>query len=128
MSRVLATLSLFTSVGTLVCCALPALLVFLGFGAAVASVVSSVPFLVTLSRHKTWVFALAGGFVAAGFAYRRWVAPRLLARQLACTPDDPRCRDLDRVGGVLLWVSGGLLVVGATVAYGLPPVLAWLDA
>lgn len=36
---ILGYLSLFTSLGTLLCCALPSLLVALGLGATVASVV-----------------------------------------------------------------------------------------
>jgi len=127
-TRTLSTFSLFASVGTLLCCALPSLLVFLGFGGAVASVVSNVPFLVTLSRQKGWVFAGAAVLIAAAFAYRRWLTPRLMARRLACPPDDPRCRTLDRVSGVLLWLSGGLYVAAAGVAYGLPLILTWLDS
>ena len=126
--RVLGALSLFTAASTLLCCALPTLLVFLGFGAAVASVVASVPVLVTLSRQKAWMFAVAGMLIAAAFAYRRWLAPGFLARQLACAPDDPRCRALDRLSGALLWIATGFYVVGAAVAYGLPQVLAWLEA
>lgn len=51
-------LALFSSVGTLVCCALPALLVLSGFGATVASLLSAAPWLVTLSRHKAYVLPL----------------------------------------------------------------------
>lgn len=52
--------SLFTSVSTLLCCALPALLVSVGMGAAVAGLVSSVPQLIWLSEHKIWVFMFSG--------------------------------------------------------------------
>ena len=48
----LSLLTLFTSGGTLICCALPALLVSLGAGAVMASVVSSVPQIVWFSEHK----------------------------------------------------------------------------
>ena len=44
--------SLFASSSTLICCALPALLVALGAGAALSSLVSAVPQLVVLSEHK----------------------------------------------------------------------------
>ena len=40
-SGILGYLALFTSFGTLLCCALPLLFVLLGLGATVASVVSS---------------------------------------------------------------------------------------
>jgi hypothetical protein len=39
----LSFLSLFTSLGTLLCCALPSLLVLFGLGATVATVLSEVP-------------------------------------------------------------------------------------
>ncbi len=53
--------AMFTSTGTLVCCALPIMLVSIaGLGAFVASMTSTFPILVTLSLHKEWVFTLSG--------------------------------------------------------------------
>lgn len=49
--------TLFASTGTLVCCALPIILVTFGMGATVAALTRSIPFLITLSQHKVWVFA-----------------------------------------------------------------------
>ena len=59
-SRWLAFLSLFTSTGTLICCALPALLVALGAGAALSTLISAVPGLVWISEYKEAVFVFAG--------------------------------------------------------------------
>ncbi len=59
-SLILPLLNLFTSFGTIICCALPALFVTIGAGAALAGLVSNVPQLVTLSKYKVEVFALAG--------------------------------------------------------------------
>jgi len=59
----LSWLTLFTSTGTLVCCALPILLVSLGLGSTVAALTSGFPLLITLSEHKAWVFALSGGLL-----------------------------------------------------------------
>jgi mercuric ion transport protein len=44
--------SLFSSFSTLICCALPSVLVLLGMGSAVASLLSAAPWLVSPSRHK----------------------------------------------------------------------------
>lgn len=55
-----AFLSLFTSTGTLLCCALPALLVALGAGAALSTLVAVVPGLVWVSEYKEAVFGAAG--------------------------------------------------------------------
>ncbi len=65
-------LTLFASSGTLVCCALPIILVTLGMGATVAALTSSLPFLIVLSQHKIWVFIFSGLMLAvsAWFIYR----------------------------------------------------------
>lgn len=72
-----ALLSLFTSGTTLICCALPALLVAIGAGATLAGLVSAVPQLIWLSAHKLAVFGVAGAMlVLAGvLQYRARYAP-----------------------------------------------------
>ena len=57
----LTFLTLFTSTGTLLCCALPALLVALGAGAALSTLVAVVPGLVWVSEYKEVVFGVAAG-------------------------------------------------------------------
>jgi hypothetical protein len=52
-------LSLFTSMSTLLCCALPALLVSLGLGAVMAGLASRLPALIWVSEHKPQVFLSA---------------------------------------------------------------------
>ena len=77
----LSLLSLFTSGGTLICCALPALFVSLGAGAVMASVVTSVPQIVWFSEHKLGVFIFAGMMLSiSGFI--QWKA-----RSLPCPSD-----------------------------------------
>ncbi|AUN97281.1 hypothetical protein DOM21_15250 [Bacteriovorax stolpii] len=49
--------SLFTSMSTLVCCALPALLVSIGLGATMVGLVSAFPGLIWLSENKLLVFS-----------------------------------------------------------------------
>lgn len=60
-----AWLSLAASGGTVLCCALPALLVSLGLGAALAGLVSAAPALVWVSEYKGPVFTLAAALLAA---------------------------------------------------------------
>src|SRR5437764_15400703 len=84
----LSYLSLFTSFGTLLCCALPSLLVLVGLGASVASALSAAPWLVALSRHKNWTFAVAGVLMAANVFYVRKIAPRV---QAGCAIGDDAC-------------------------------------
>jgi hypothetical protein len=62
-----SVLSLFASSSTLLCCALPALLVALGAGAALSSLISVFPQVVWLSEHKVGLFVFAGlAMVASG--------------------------------------------------------------
>lgn len=58
--------TLLASSSTLICCALPALLVTLGAGAALSTLVSAVPQLVWLSEYKEALFSGAGLMLATG--------------------------------------------------------------
>lgn len=125
-SAVLSYFSLFTSLSTLLCCALPSLLVLFGLGASVASILSFLPWLVALSRHKQWTFAISGGLIALSFLNMYCIAPRLRARE--CNPDNPSaCADAGRLSKMLLWASAVIYLAGGFVAYALGPILAWMD-
>jgi mercuric ion transport protein len=120
----LSFLSLFTSIGTLLCCALPSLLVLFGLGATVATILSQVPWLVSLSRHKHWMFIVAGLLIAGNFAYVYVVAPKLQLRSGACGPNSPgACQTASRLSTIVLWCSAGLYTVGFFTAYILGPLL-----
>jgi len=125
-SAALSYFSLFTSVGTLLCCALPSLLVLLGLGASVASMLSSVPWLVKLSQHKQWTFSVSGILIALSFANMYYIAPRFRADE--CTADDPSaCADASRLSKTILWGSAVIYAIGFFVAYVLGPILTRLD-
>jgi hypothetical protein len=107
-------LSLFTSVGTLLCCALPALLVTLGMGAALAGFVSAVPWITAVSEYKAYVFVGAGVMLAlsAGLQWRGRHAP---------CPADPlkakACGRLRKVSWIILGVSVVVYAVGFFFAF-----------
>jgi mercuric ion transport protein len=91
-SALLSYFSLFTSLSTLLCCALPSLLVLVGLGASVASTLSFMPWLVLLSRHKHWTFSVSGILIALSFVNTYYVGPRIRVQQ--CSPDNPTaCED-----------------------------------
>lgn len=79
-------MALFFSSGTLICCALPALLVVLGAGAALSTLIAWIPQLVWFSEHKTTVFAAAVVMVIAS-GLLQW-----RSRNLPC-PADPALAD-----------------------------------
>ena len=113
----LAIAALVASSGTLVCCVLPALMIALGAGAALAGLVSAVPQLVWLSEHKAAVFGVAGAMLClAGVAIWR-------ARSLPC-PADPAlaraCRRLRGASAVLYSLALVAFFVGAGFAFVLP--------
>ena len=78
--------SLFASSSTLVCCAIPALLVALGAGAALSSLVSIFPQVVWLSEHKEALFGFAG-LMMIGSGVLQW------RNRSAPCPIDPALRD-----------------------------------
>lgn len=127
---VLGFLSLFTSVGTLLCCALPSLFVLFGLGATVATVLSEAPWLVSLSHHKHWVFAISGLLITGNFVYVYSVAPKLQLRSGTCSPNDPTaaCQTASRFSRVVLWCSAALYLVGCFTAYLLGPLLVRFDS
>jgi hypothetical protein len=114
------TLSLFASTSTLLCCALPTLLVTLGLGASLAGFVSAAPWLVELSRWKAWLFAGSGALLTLAF-----VAHRRSAR-LPC-PADPAqaraCTRLRRGSAAILGLSALLWGVGFFFAFLAGPLL-----
>jgi mercuric ion transport protein len=126
---VLSFLSLFTSLGTLLCCALPSLLVLFGLGATVATVLSEVPWLVDLSHHKHWVFIVAGLLISSNFIYVYAIAPQLQLNSGACDPNDPAaCQTASRISRIVLWCSAALYLVGCFTAYILGPLLFRFDS
>ena len=128
-SGALSYLSLFTSLGTLLCCALPSLLVLFGLGATVASLLSEAPWLVTMSHHKHWVFIVAGLLISSNFVYVYAVAPKLQMRNGICDPNDPSaCQAASRFSRIVLWCSAVLYMVGCFTAYFLGPLLVRFDS
>ena len=69
---VFPVLSLFTSIGTLLCCALPALLVTLGMGAALAGFISVAPWITVFSKYKIFIF-LGAGILLTLSSYFLWI-------------------------------------------------------
>ncbi|MEO0883408.1 MAG: hypothetical protein AAFY34_11885 [Pseudomonadota bacterium] len=108
------TLALFASASTLLCCALPALLVTIGAGAVMAGLASNVPGYIWLTAHKVELFVLAG-FLLSGAVWARWST-----RNAPC-PIDPKqaraCTRMRRAGGVILSVAIMAYLIGGFFAF-----------
>jgi hypothetical protein len=113
----LAAGALLASSATLVCCVLPAVLVTLGAGAALAGLVSAVPQLIWLSEHKRLVFGSAGTLLlVSGVAL--WYG-----RNLPC-PTDPgaarACRRLRLISMLLYGLALASCALGGVFAFVIP--------
>ena len=105
-----SVISLFTASGTLICCALPALFVSIGAGAALAGLVSSAPWLVTLTQYKGVIFGFAAiALIIAGIMqYRARFLPCPLEQNKAIT-----CSKLRKISlyvyifAVIIYLIGG---------------------
>ena len=113
-TRSVTWLTLATSASTLLCCALPALLVAIGAGAVLASVVSAVPQLVWVSEHKNEVFVIAGVMLATAGAMQ-W-----RARSLPC-PIDPAlaqtCTRSRKISLMVYLFSVAIFLIGGFFAF-----------
>lgn len=114
------TLTLFTSFITLVCCALPALFVALGAGAALAGVVSNVPQLIWLSEHKLGLFIVAGVMLTTSGILR------YCSRNAPCPADPAKakaCSSARKISGVVYTVSLAIYATGGFFAFIAPKLI-----
>lgn len=121
--RRVSVLALVASTGTLVCCALPILLVTLGAGATVAAFTSSFPLVMTLSENKSWVF-LVSGVLLAGAAWLDWRPGR------ACPADSvlgAACKRNRLWNRRILLTTAAVWSVGFFAAFLLYPLVRWWD-
>lgn len=107
-------LTLFTSVGTLLCCALPALLVTLGAGAALAGFIAVAPWITAISKYKVVIFFVAGILLALS-SYFLWVN-----RNAPCPVDEKQakaCMFLRKFSLYTIIVSIVIYIVGFFFAF-----------
>jgi len=121
MQRTLHTLTLFSSMSTLLCCALPALFVALGAGAVLAGVVSNVPQLIWLTEHKLglFIFATVMLTVSGVLRYRTRSAPCPIDPDLAAA-----CTRTRKVSGIIYYTSLTLYAIGGFFAFIAPKLVA----
>lgn len=118
----LGWLALLTSTGTLTCCALPILLITLGFGSAVAALTMRYPLLVTLADYEVWMFGISAVLLVLSAWFIR-------ARSAHC-PADPilaaRCRYAQSINSRVLAGAAIIWSIGFTARFLLLPLRNWL--
>ena len=121
-SLAVSMLALLVSSGTLVCCALPIILVSVGLGSVVAALNVQWPLLSSLAEYKIWIFMVSGGLLLLS-------AWQLYATRNTC-PADPKlaaaCANIKKVTASLFIVAGVFWLVGFIAAYIALPVRVWL--
>ena len=119
----LGWLLLFASSTTLVCCALPLLLVSLGLGAVSASLFSTLPWLAWFGLYKILTFSIAG-LILAGAAWS-------IYRPNRYCPSDPTmaemCVRTTRWNKRMLWCAILLWSIGFFTAYLWLPIMQFLS-
>ena len=100
--------ALFITSGTLLCCALPIVLVSMGFGAVVASLNFNVPGLLFLAEYKLWTLSLS----ALLLLFLAWV----IWRPNQSCPADPElaahCQTAKRWNQRVFWLSSIIWCIG----------------
>jgi len=119
----LSLLTLFTTTGSLLCCALPILLVSLGLGTVIIAVTSSFPALIMLSQYKAWIFILSGSLLAltAWLIWRsRHQCPTNIEAAMAC-------RTAQKWNQIIWLVSITIWCLGFFSSYFALPIWQWLE-
>lgn len=116
MKKALSYLSLFFSFGTLICCALPALLVVLGLGASLAGLVGAFPQIVWLSENKGIVFLLAGLMIVASVLSHKY------SKNITCPVGEleEQCKTSKSISDYLVVISIIIYLIGAFFAFVAP--------
>lgn len=109
---------LFSSFGTLFCCAIPSTLVLLGFGATLASFLGNFPQVIWLSENKGYVFGFSFLMLAISYAGQKYA-------QIQICPIDKKedCEKTKDWSKPLFLFSLGINVVGSFYAFVLPKIL-----
>lgn len=117
-NKLLSYFSLFTSFGTLLCCAIPSTLVLLGFGASLAGFLGEFPQLIWLSDNKGIVFGVSFFMLGVSFLAQKYAA------QQVCPIDKKEdCQSTKNWSRPLLLITFGINLIGAFYAFVLPKIL-----
>jgi len=121
--RLVSFLSLFTSTGTLLCCALPAALAAVAGGAAVGTMLSALPWLIPLSRHKGVLFIVAGVLIA----FNALLVLRPQGKVACSITGGKGCEVAGGFSKAMLWISTGIYTIGVAFAYAVVPIIKLLE-
>jgi len=118
-TRNMTYLTLFSSGGTIVCCAIPAALVALGAGATLSTFIHYFPQIVVFSVYKVQIFV--GAFVMLTIGWGAFIR----SKKFACPADvqlAKTCQKLRQHSWVVLIISSLTYFLGLLFAFLLPAI------
>ncbi|MCB1110763.1 MAG: hypothetical protein KDK64_07245 [Chlamydiia bacterium] len=117
MKRQFTIISLILSTGTWFCCVLPAMVTAIAGAAAVSTLISSMPWLVTIGKYKDWIFSIVGVLLIVNFCLLY-----ISAFKKECPIEKKEaCQTTKNWSKILFWISVGVYLIGLFVAYALLP-------
>ena len=114
MKNALSYLTLFSSTGTLLCCALPALLVTIGAGGVMVSIYTNVPGYITFVQNKNLLFVLVAVLLLIN-GLILW-----LNRNASCPVDAKKaevCMKSRKLARIIYFISLGIYFIGFFFSY-----------
>ena len=112
-------IGLFSSFGTLICCAIPSALVVLGFGATLASFLGNFPQIIWLSENKGIIFGFS--FFMLGISY---LGQKYAQAQVCPVDKKADCEETKNWSKPLFWISLAINIIGTFFAFILPKIMA----
>ncbi len=120
INRFLQFFSLFGSVSTLLCCALPVTLVSIGMGSVFASLTSSFPQIIWLTSHKNTLFVITGFLLSLSYVI-------LKKSKFKSCPIDLKqrdaCQSSKKVSTVILYLSIVMYIIGLLFSFIIPRII-----
>ncbi len=117
-SKFASWLGLFSSLGTLLCCAIPSTLVILGFGATLASFLGNFPQLIWLSENKGIVFGTSLFMLSVSY-----IAQKYSQSQVCPIDRKEDCEKTKDWSKPLFKISLIINLIGIFYAYVLPKLM-----
>lgn len=117
MNKLLSFFSLFGSMSTLLCCALPVTLVSIGMGAAFASITASFPAIMWLTEKKDYLFMATALMLLISYVMMK------RSKRLACPIDlnqRDACQASKEFSTKLYWLTVLIYSIGLFFSYILP--------
>lgn len=120
MNKVISFFSLFGSLSTLFCCALPVTLVSIGMGATIASLTASFPQIIWLTERKESLFIITGILLILSFIMMN------NSKSLSCPIDVNQrkaCQTSNSFSKKVYWGTVVIYIIGLSFSYIIPYII-----